>query len=342
MQPTIALLKQTRLMNKELIEFRSRCLNETKLKQVNHELMRVDWIGVLTGTMSNEKFNQFSDWIKHVLDEITPVKHVRISAKRRFVKPWMTRGLEVASRKKLKLYKKTLLNNCMEADQARYKEHRNLYNSLKSQLKRNYYCTRCVEYKQNAEKLWNLINDTVKRVKHKSSIIPYITVDGLKQHNPQKIANSFGKFYSTLGSDLANKILPGTTPISTYLSNIPQNLNSMVLCPTTIHEIDNLIKQLPNKTNHGFDNISNTMLKSLRTSIIFPLCHIFNCSLMEGSIPERMKKTEVIIMDNMINYRPISLLITLSKLLEKIMHTHLYGYLEHNHLLYPSPIWILN
>ena len=52
---------------------------------------------------------------------------------------------------------------------------------MKSQLKRNYYHTRYVEYKQNAKKLWSLINDTVKRVKHKGNIIPYITVDGLKQ-----------------------------------------------------------------------------------------------------------------------------------------------------------------
>ena len=219
----------------------------------------------------------------------------------------MTRGLEVASDKKLKLYKKPLSNNCTEANQAKYKEHRNLYNSLKSQLKRNYYRTRCIEYKQNAKKLWSLINDTVKRFKHKGSIIPYITVNGLKQHNPHKIANSFGEFYSTLGSDLANKILPGT-PISTYLSNIPRSLNSMAQCSTTIHEIDNLIRQLPNKTSHGFDNISNMMLKSFRTSITFPLCHIFNCSLMEGSFTKRMKKAEVIPlykgkdMDNMINY----------------------------------------
>ena len=70
---TIVMPKQTRLMNKEPIEFKSRCLNEIKLKQVNHELMRVDWIGVLTGTTSDEKFNQFSDRIEHVLDEITPV-----------------------------------------------------------------------------------------------------------------------------------------------------------------------------------------------------------------------------------------------------------------------------
>ena len=80
--PTLAMLKQMRLMNQEPIKFNSRCLNENKLKQVNHKLMRVDWIGVLTVTTSDEKFNQFRDQIEQVLDKITPIKHVRISAKR--------------------------------------------------------------------------------------------------------------------------------------------------------------------------------------------------------------------------------------------------------------------
>ena len=116
----------------------------------------------------------------------------------------------------------------------------------------------------------------------------------------------------------------------------------MVLHPTTVPKIDTLIRKLPNKTSHGFDNISNTMLKSLRTSITFPLCHIFNYLFLEGSFPERMKRAEVIPlykgkdMDIMINYRPISLLITLSKLLEKVMYIQLYGFLERNQLLYPS------
>ena len=87
------------------------------------------------------------------------------------------------------------------------------------------------------------------------------------------------------------------------------------------------------------------MLKALHTSITYPLCHIFNASLSEGSFPEQMKTAEVIPlykgkdMDLMINYRPISLLIMLSKLLEKVMYTRLYGYLELQKLLYPSQYW---
>ena len=103
-----------------------------------------------------------------------------------------------------------------------------------------------------------------------------------------------------------------------------------------------MIKQLPNKTSYGHDKISNIVLKALPTRIIYPLCHIFNSSLSEGTFPEQMKTAEVIPlykgnnMDLMINYRPISLLITLSKLLEKIMYTRLYGYLESQKILYLS------
>ena len=164
----------------------------------------------------------------------------------------------------------------------------------------------------------------------------------MKHYNPHKIANCFGKFYLKLGSDLANQILPGSTTISTYVNTIPRNLGSIVLAPTTVREIDVLIRKLPNKSSHGFDNISNIMLKLLRTSITFPLCHIFNTSMIEGSFPNRMKIAEIIPlykgkeMDMMVNYRPISLLITLSKLLEKIMYRRLYSYLESNSILYNS------
>ena len=81
--PTLALLKQTKLLKQEPLIYESRCLNDAKLKEANHRLMRKDWIGLLVGTSCDEKFDQFNNTLNEVLDEIAPMKKVRISAKRR-------------------------------------------------------------------------------------------------------------------------------------------------------------------------------------------------------------------------------------------------------------------
>ena len=129
--PSLAMLKQTKLLSKEPLTFISRCLNEQKLKEVNHRLMRKDWIGLLTGTPCDDKLNQFLSIVNTTLDEIGPSRTIKISAKRRYVKPWMTRGLEEASRTKLKLYKKHLQKDSSDDDQLQYKRYRNTYNELK-------------------------------------------------------------------------------------------------------------------------------------------------------------------------------------------------------------------
>ena len=149
--PVLTMLKQTKLRDSEPITFNSQCLDEKKLKQVNADLMKVDWIGILNGTMCDEKFNQFSEKLDQILDKIAPVKEVRISAKRRFIEPWMTHGLEQSSHKKMRLYKKTLTMDCTSADQTRYKEYRNIYNKLKCKLRRDYYWLRCEEYTKKGQ-----------------------------------------------------------------------------------------------------------------------------------------------------------------------------------------------
>ena len=99
----------------------------------------------------------------------------------------MTRSLALASEKKLKLYKKTLSATCTEDEIKAYKSYRNTYNALKRKLRSDYYRMKCTEFQQNARKLWSLINNTIKKVKNCGSIIPYITVNGLRQYNPIKL-----------------------------------------------------------------------------------------------------------------------------------------------------------
>ena len=123
---------------------------------------------------------------------------------------------------------------------------------------------------------------------------------------------------------------------------MPRSNKSLVLQETSVEEIEKLIKSLPNKNSHGHDKVSNTLLKSLCTSISYPLQIIFNQSIHHRVFPNRMKLAEIISLykgkehNLVINYRPISLLVTMSKVLEKIVYCHMYSFLELNGTLFDS------
>ena len=116
----------------------------------------------------------------------------------------------------------------------------------------------------------------------------------------------------------------------------------MFLHPTTRQEILTLINNLPNKTSSGYDNISNNLLKLISTQIIVPLEIIFNKSIEEGIFPSNMNKADIVPLykskdkQECSNYRPISLLITLSKLLEKVVYKRVYHFLEKTGQINPS------
>ena len=120
------------------------------------------------------------------------------------------------------------------------------------------------------------------------------------------------------------------------------NTKSLVLRETNVIEIESLIKNLPNKTSCGYDSISNVMLKQFSDSISFPLIIIFNQSIVQGRFPSKMKKAETILLfkgkesDQVINYGPISLLVTISKVLEKIIYKRLYKFINKHDILYQS------
>ena len=91
----------------------------------------------------------------------------------------------------------------------------------------------------------------------------------------------------------------------------------MLLIPTSQQEVDRIINSMLDKSSSGHDNVSNILLKSLKRSLTYPMTLIFNQLLETGIFPERMKLAEVIPLyknkatDHLVNYRPISLLVTM-------------------------------
>ena len=149
-------------------------------------------------------------------------------------------------------------------------------------------------FKRNSKELWRLINSGINKWKNKGDIIPFITVDGLWVTDGQNIADPFARHYAKIGPNLASKIGKGWKSIDDYLDTIPRLLNSIKLEMVTCDKINKEINNLPNKMSSGCDNISNKLLKSLKTSIVFPLHIIFSQSLQTGVFPEKMKEAEVV------------------------------------------------
>ena len=205
-----------------------------------------------------------------------------------------------------------------------------------------YFREKCNEYKQDSRKLWKLIHSILNKTSHKGECIKAINKEGVPRYDPTTMTSELCKHFSSIGETFANKIPPPSKSITEYLNIIPQNEQSIFLDPTNETEITDLITNLIPKNSCGYDNVSNKLLKKLLPALVGPLTIIFNRSLIEGVFPEAMKKADVVPLfkskdhQESNNYRPISLLLTLSKLLEKIMYKRTYSFLESTGQIYKS------
>ena len=135
----------------------------------------------------------------------------------------------------------------------KYKAYRNTLKKLKRISKINYYKNKCEEYKRDIRKLWHMINSCIGKTNNKSTIIDHLHVENIDITDSKKIANEFGRYFSTVGDHYASKIKDHNKNIESYLKVIPRNTKSIFLNPTTNEEIQSLISKLPNKKSSGFE-----------------------------------------------------------------------------------------
>ena len=102
--PSLVLMKQTKLRDKNPLCFESRSLTDAKLDLVKNDLKTYDWNGLLRSDDVNENFEKFCIVLNTTLDKVAPIKNVRISWKRKYSELWMTKGIKHASNKCKRLY----------------------------------------------------------------------------------------------------------------------------------------------------------------------------------------------------------------------------------------------
>ena len=108
----------------------------------------------------------------------------------------------------------------------------------------------------------------------------------------------------------------------------------------TMTEIGKYIDNLDIKKACGDDKITNKLIKFLRPSLVIILKDLFNMSFKYGYIPKNWKTAIVTMIPKpgkdkyeVKNYRPISLINCLGKLLEKIITDKLYSFVNTNNII---------
>ena len=239
------------------------------------------------------------------------------------------------------LYHKTLKNET-PTSRTKYTEYNSTLQKIKQHAHRYHFESKCAENKSNTKELWQLINKAARKISDKTSIIEYLNSDGLQLHNPEDITNKLCDHFSTVGNKFAEKIASPYKSIDEYLCLIRSNENSLFLHPTTPYELLKLMNHLPNIRSSGHDRINNIILKEIGEYICTLITYLFNESMTTGVFPDVMKIAEVLPLYKgkaryeVENYSTISLLLTISKLLEKLMYSQVYDFLISSNQLYES------
>ena len=140
-----------------------------------------------------------------------------------------------------------------------------------------------------------------------------------------------GNIIFGIGKQFAEAI-PRPTHSPEYYVREKQNMHTMFMNPTYPGEIAKIIGSCKSKKSTGDDGISMMLLKQTYQGYSMHIYIIVNMSIETGQVPDAMKLAKVIPIykakskESLGNYRPISLLSNISKILEKAVHTRLYSF----------------
>ena len=190
------------------------------------------------------------------------------------------------------------------------------------------------------KKTWKGIKELINTSnKQRIKINELKTNNKIINDNPT-LANTFNNFFVNVGSEV-NKVIPNTNvPPTSYLKNRVEP--NFLINKTSIVEVMTIILKLDDTKSPGPDDIPIKLLKIAAHIIVPHLVSIINTSFLTGTFPDRLKLAKVIPIFkagsklDVNNYRPISLLSVFSKIIEKIMHSRLYSFIEINKVLYSS------
>jgi len=316
----------------EKLKIAVRCHNSENVDRFLTALGQVEW--------SFDRLNldcsvgNFLETVQSLYARCFPVNTKLISNKR-LNKPWLTPGILKSIRTKSTYFKMFKAGVIDRQTNSRY---RNKLTSLIRISKRNYYNKKCNDCGNDAKKMWSLINGLLsKRAGRK--VAEKIIVNNIEVTNEIDIAEEFNKFFASIASELDDSIPRSNySPLRSLVGNYP---NSFFMSPATPDEVVKIIMNLKSRGKSG-DVAPVFLWKKASHVLAPPIADLINLSFQSGVFPNSLKNSTVTpvykagIDTNVSNYRPISVLPTLSKIFEKCMCSRLMSYVEKRNIICPE------
>lgn len=325
-----------------------RSVNEAQICQFLNEIRLSNIIDNIDNNLlvdPNITYDILLEIISKAREKYFPEKKVRFNKHKHKISEWITTGIIKSIEFRDNLYKKWKMMDPNSQEYRNAQQNLTLYNIYLNKIiklaKKDYYTQQFEKYRLDIRKTWDTLKTILNKMKSKSVYPKTFFFQGHRITDMVSIANKFNEYYTCIGSNLANAIDTNGKPAhNTYLKN--PSITTFLFTYTSTEEVLKLINNLKPKHSAGHDSISSKLLKKMGTIIAPSLTVIINQSLCTGIFPNKLKIAKVIPLykkndDSQIeNYRPISLLSSISKLFERVVFNQLYRYMNENKLLFSS------
>lgn len=234
-----------------------------------------------------------------------------------------------------------------------YREFCKLRNAVQRDIKvaKQGYFRRCVEQsKGDSGKLWRHLKSLgYGNGGAGSGKCIVLEDDNQKVFDPASVAGIFNRFYTSVASSLVDK-LPTASGIYSIFDRAFKGThfgrmryrNNFTLSPVSRLFIRKQLYSLNPKKATGLDEVSSRFLRDAADSIIEPVSHIVNISILTETVPTSFKVAKVVPLYKKGskldpgNYRPVSILPVLSKILERAVGVQLKDFLKRNNVLFEN------
>ena len=327
---------------KKIIHYRSYRHFDTD--QFQEDLRNLPFDHCLSHDDVNEQMNVFHDIYSEVVNKHAPLKHKTIKKPQ---VPFMNCELKRA------IFRKCMLRNkyyiCRSAlNWNLYKTQRNLVTKLRKKSIRTYFQTKCDNDKKQTN-FWTIIKPFIsnKHIKGDDTIILREGNDIITESH--SVCNIFNDYFSSVANSIGFcDSIPYDESGKLMMSNvyekykdhhsillIKQNVN--VSSPfnfehTSENDVFKVLKHIDTRKSTGFDNLPPRIIKYSTDYLVPFLTSVINKCIDDRVFPSHLKFAEISSIFkkndklNKENYRPISILIVLSKVFEKIYSKQMETY----------------